>query len=133
MMIFASSDPLGGIITYGALLLVFFLVRPRRRTRLDTCIFWFGNISIVLVITLAILSQIYRQKNWDNVIMVDALAYVVLMLMAGVRYFGENNKIAGFGRQAGMLFGKLFLFLFLPAGLITGILVFCARVLHWAH
>jgi hypothetical protein len=56
---------------------------------------------------------------------------VVLMLMTAIRYYGERNKINNFGRQALQLFGRVFLFFLLPAGILTGVLMLLARIYHW--
>lgn len=111
----------GGGASIIILVLIFFLLRPKQRTLLDTIIFWFGNASVVYVIGMAIISQIYRSRNWDNFIAVDVVIYVLLLIMASIRYLGESNHIVGFGRQAANLFSRLFLYLFLPAILLTGL------------
>lgn len=130
---FADYAGAGGGATIVVLALIFFIMRPQQRTLLDGFIFWFGNASVVYVVAMAIISQIYRSRNWDNFIMPDVLVYVCLLLMAAIRYLGEANHITGFGRQAGHILGRIFLVLFLPAGLITGILLLCAHIFHWGQ
>jgi chromate transport protein ChrA len=115
------------------LLLLFFIIRPKRRTKLDRFIFWLGNASIIYIIFMVIWSQLHRAKNWDDYIAWGIMAYVIAVIMAAIRYLGESSHISSFKSQTLHLFKNLFLWLFLPAGLITALLLLLSYIFHWSQ
>ncbi len=109
--------------------LIFFMLIPRHRTKLDNVILVLGNMSVVVFVISAYQNQNHDENTyspWSTVGFVAVGAYMVLLLLAAIRLFGENNHQIGFLNQSKSLLGKALFYVLIPAFVLTCILLLSA-------
>jgi hypothetical protein len=114
----------------------FDLVQPQHPTRADKIVLMIGRVSASLGVLGVLLGvRLEDEHGLDTgpsflapVTVAALLIYFLTIIMVGIRVIGETQKVSGFSKQIRYVAWRLFLYMFLPALVLTAVLAMIALV-----